>query len=247
MTTRSRLASGALAATLLVCACALLRATPSIERQQSEHLSRSVQVELEYLLYLPPGYDPHGEKRWPLVMFLHGAGERGNDLRMVARHGPPRLVEEGRDFPFVLASPQCPEDDFWSNEKLGALLDALLAGHAIDPSRVYLTGLSMGGFGTWSFGASRSETFAAIAPICGGGSWIDAWRLAKMPVWAFHGEKDEIVPPAESKRMIETLRAQGNENAKLTLYPDAGHDSWTQTYAGPAFFEWLLAQRREGH
>ncbi len=245
MTHRARWASAGLAAVLLFCACALLRAAPAIERQQRAHLSQALQVELDYLLYLPPGYDPKGEQRWPLVLFLHGAGERGNDLRLVARHGPPRLVEEGREFPFVLASPQCPEGSVWSVERLGALLDRLLAEHAIDRARVYVTGLSMGGFGTWSFAASSPERFAAIAPLCGGGSWLDAWHLEDMPIWAFHGEKDEIVPAAESQRMIEILRTHGNEHAKLTLYPDAGHDCWTRTYSDPAFYDWLLAQRRE--
>jgi predicted peptidase len=209
----------------------------------------------DYLLFLPKGYDADPQKEWPLIMFLHGAGERGTNVWLVAVHGPPKLVRSQPDFPFILVSPQCPTDQRWNPEALVKLLDQLEATHRVDKSRVYLTGLSMGGFGTWSLGMRYPERFAAIAPICGGGDWLEVRlssrkngpALKTLPVWAFHGAKDNVVPLSESERMIDVLRtAAGNETAKLTVYPDANHDSWTETYNNPELFKWFLGRRREG-
>jgi predicted peptidase len=209
----------------------------------------------DYLLFLPKGYDADPQKKWPLMMFLHGAGERGTNVWLVAVHGPPKLVRSQPDFPFILVSPQCPTDQLWNPEALTRLLDQIEATQRVDKSRVYLTGLSMGGFGTWTLGMRHPERFAAIAPICGGGDWLEV-RLASrksgpalksLPVWAFHGAKDNVVPLSESERMINVLKgAAGNETAKLTVYPDANHDSWTETYNNPELFKWLLEQGREG-
>ena len=209
----------------------------------------------EYLLFLPKGYEAEPQKKWPLLMFLHGAGERGTNVWLVAVHGPPKLVRSQPDFPFILVSPQCPTDQRWNPEALVKLLDQIEASQRVDKSRVYLTGLSMGGFGTWSLGMRYPERFAAIAPICGGGDWLEVRlgsrkngpALKSLPVWAFHGAKDSVVPLSESERMINVLKtAAGNENAKLTVYPEANHDSWTATYNNPELFEWFLEHRREG-
>src|SRR5262249_25621257 len=150
------------------------------------------------------------EKRWPLMFFLHGAGERGSDVSKVATHGPPKLVAQRHDLPFIIVSPQCPEGHIWSNDILLGLLDEVLATYSADGNRVDLTGLSMGGYGTWSLGISYPERFAAIAPICGGGDLIPlllasgakAEALKTMGVWAFHGGKDPVVPLEESNRMV---------------------------------------------
>ena len=221
--------------------------------QKALSLERTIRtpVSAQYLLFLPKDYDAKDPKRWPLILFLHGAGERGTNISKVAVHGPPKLVKEEPDFPFVVVSPQCPNGERWSNEVLLALLDEVTAKLRIDEKRIYLTGLSMGGFGTWSLGLSNPERFAAIAPICGGGDSLPillpdpkkARALKSLPVWAFHGGKDEVVRPAESERMVEALKKIGNE-AKLTIYPEAGHDSWTATYANPELYSWLLKQRR---
>lgn len=209
-------------------------------------------VEMPYLYYLPPDYAPRSSKRWPLLVFLHGAGERGTNVQRVAIHGPLKLVRQGRQFPFLILAPLCPEGRRWETESLSRFLDAALKKYAVDERRVYLTGLSMGGYGTWSLGLAQPERFAAIAPICGGGMLIDiliarrsnATALQNLPVWAFHGARDTVVPLDESERMVNALRKLGAKEVKLTVYPDAGHDAWTETYNNPEFYDWLLAHRR---
>src|SRR5207237_821789 len=190
-------------------------------------------------------------KRWPLIFFLHGAGERGNDIWKVAVHGPPKIVKDKPDFPFVVVSPQCPSGQCWSNDLLLALLDEVESRYKIDKNRVYLTGLSMGGFGTWNLGLAYPDRFAAIAPICGGGDSVGillpdpkkAKALKTLPVWAFHGAKDNTVKLDESQRMVDALRKIGND-AKLTVYPEAAHDSWTETYNNRALYDWFFQHER---
>ncbi|HLH53471.1 MAG TPA: dienelactone hydrolase family protein [Verrucomicrobiae bacterium] len=208
---------------------------------------------LKYLLFKPKGYDPSSTKRWPLMLFLHGAGERGTDLSKVTVHGPPKIVAEHPDFPFILVSPQCPPGQIWADEPLIGLLDETIAHLKVDPRRVYLTGLSMGGYGTWSLGTKYPERFAAIAPICGGGNLITlllaegprANALKSLGVWAFHGGKDPVVPVVESERIVELLKKIGTRDVKLTVYPEAGHDAWTETYKNPELYDWLLKHERE--
>ena len=209
---------------------------------------------LRYLTHLPPGYDDGSGRKWPVLLFLHGAGERGNDLDLVTVHGPLKQVKAGTNFPFIIVAPQCPADERWSVEPLAQLLDRVIAQHAVDTNRIYLTGISMGGYGTWALGLRHAERFAAMAPVCGGGNIIDAVlgspghveAVRRLPVWAFHGAKDPVVPLSESERMIGALQTRaGNLNAKLTVYPEAEHDSWSETYANPALYEWFLKQRRE--
>jgi predicted peptidase len=199
-------------------------------------------VTLRYLLYLPDEYGKTNRK-WPLILFLHGMGERGEDLELVKKHGPPRLVEEGGEFPFIIVSPQCPGDRLWEVEPLIAVLEEVVSKYAVDEGRIYLTGLSMGGFGTWALAAEYPHRFAAIAPICGGGDPKKARRLRDVPVWVFHGAKDDVVPVGESEKMVKALEECGG-NVKFTVYPEAGHDSWTETYNNPKLYEWFLSQRR---
>lgn len=198
-------------------------------------------VEGEYLLYLPEGYE-EGDEDWPLLLFLHGAGERGDDLEMVKRHGPPKRIEAGDDFPFIVVSPQCPPNQDWDTGFLSALLDEVIAEHRVDESRVYLTGLSMGGYGTWALASEDPERFAAIVPICGGGAAYNVCALKDVPVWTFHGLVDQVVPIEETTKMVRALqRCDGN--VRFTVYPMAGHDSWTETYDNPELYEWLLNHR----
>ena len=209
---------------------------------------------IDYLLYLPKGYDAKDtSKKWPLILFLHGAGERGSDVTKVAVHGPPKLVKNGKDLPFIIVSPQCPAGKWWENDTLVALLDETIAKHNVDTSRVYLTGLSMGGYGTWSLGLKYPDRFAAIAPICGGGQTLDvklvarekAAALKSLGVWAFHGAKDPTVKLEESQRMVAELKQAGCKDVELTVYPEAGHDSWTESYNNPKLFEWFLEHQRK--
>ena len=204
-------------------------------------------VKAQYLLYLPTGY-AESKNQWPLILFLHGAGERGDDLEKVKIHGLPKLIaKEGKELPFVVISPQCPKDGWWSDEAqiemLDALLDHIFYRYRIDQNRIYVTGLSMGGFGTWSLAAKYPDRFAAIAPICGGGDPRDAPRISHLPVWAFHGAKDTIVEPEKSREMADALKKAGSD-VKLTIYPEAGHDSWTETYNNPELYNWFLEHRR---
>jgi len=202
---------------------------------------------IRYLLYVPADYAT-GEKPWPLVLFLHGAGERGDDLEAVKKHGPPRLIGEGKTFPFLCVSPQCPKESWWDRPErtaaLAALLDHLQATLRVAPDRVVLTGLSMGGFGTWALASAEPKRFAALAPICGKGDPAKAGLIAHIPTWVFHGAKDPLVPVTFSEAMVEALKQAGGD-PKFTVYPEAKHDSWTETYANPKFWEWLLAQRRK--
>jgi predicted peptidase len=215
--------------------------SPVVDMQIAKELNRDYKVRLKYLLYLPKDYD--SKKAWPLVLFLHGAGERGNNLNMVKKHGPPKLVAQGKEFPFILVSPQCPAGHWWEPVELSALLDEIVEKQKVDKDRVYVTGLSMGGFGTWSLAAHSPKRFAAIVPICGGGEPIMAMLLPHVPAWVFHGAKDPVVPVARGEAMVNALKAAGG-TVKFTVYPDALHDSWSETYNNPKLYEWLLEQKR---
>lgn len=205
----------------------------------------------KYLLFLPENYNEKNtgrdKDRLPLMMFLHGAGERGDNLNALKMHGPPKIVETDKMFPFIVVSPQCPEGQWWgagdSIEKLNALLDNIIANYNVDPDRVYLTGLSMGGFGTWHLACAFPEKFAAIVPICGGGDVKLAHKITHLPIRVFHGGKDNVVKPEQSTNMVNAVNAAGG-HAKLTLYPEAHHNSWTQTYDNPELYQWLLKQHR---
>lgn len=212
-----------------------------VDRQSAEQLDASVPVHLKYLCYLPPDYGK--QEKWPVLLFLHGSGERGDDLDRVKIHGPPKLIAGGKDFPFIVISPQSPNGRWWQPAELVALLDDVANQYNVDQDRVYCTGLSMGGFGTWALGFYAPDRFAALAPICGGGEKYWAAQFAHVPVWAFHGAKDSGVPLQRSEQMVQALKTAGG-TPKLTVYPEAGHDSWTETYDNPEFYQWLLDQRR---
>ncbi|WP_350352277.1 PHB depolymerase family esterase [Microbacterium sp. A8/3-1] len=200
---------------------------------------------LRYLIHLPDDYDADPDRRWPLVLFLHGAGERGADLELAALHGPPKLADAGHEFPFILVTPQCAASSQWVAElsTLSGLLDEVVAAHRVDPARVSVTGLSMGGYGTWSLAVRYPDRFAAIAPICGGLWMQSAAPIRTVPVWAFHGDADDVVPISATEQIVTELRSLGTD-PQFTRYAGVGHDSWTETYENPRFYDWLLSQRR---
>ena len=177
------------------------------------------------------------------MIFLHGSGERGENLDLVKKNGPPSFVENRPDFPFILVSPQCPDGTWWEIEDLQAMLEKLLDKYRIDRNRIYLTGLSMGGFGTWSWACKYPDQFAAIAPVCGGGDAIFADELKNVPVWAFHGEVDPVVPVKRSVEMVETVNTNGG-SAKMTVYPGVGHDSWINAYNDEELYKWLISNKK---
>jgi len=221
---------------------------------QTEHLFEKEivkKVSLRYLLYLPKDYGKKPNAKWPMILFLHGMGERGNNLELVKKHGIPKIVEKKDDFPFVVVSPQCPINSMWNMmvDELHALVVDAVQRFNIDENRVYLTGLSMGGYGAWHLAAAYPDLFAAVVPICGGmihdkdiSEQIKG--LKDMPIWIFHGAKDETVPVENSKELYDALKKLGG-NVKLTIYPDLGHDSWTVTYDNPALYKWLLKQKKQ--
>lgn len=223
--------------------------TKPSETAQKFSLTQTRTLAADYLLFLPAGYSTNSTKRWPMIFFLHGAGERGSDVWQVAKNGPPKIAATETNFPFIVVSPQCPAGKGWSEDLLLALLDNVETNYAVDTHRVYLTGLSMGGFATWGLGLGHPERFAAIAPIAGGGSVImpygaDKSELQSLAIWAFHGAKDPIVPAEESERMVNLMKRWGVKEVKFTLYPDAEHDCWTQTYANPELYAWFLQHSR---
>lgn len=206
-------------------------------------------IRLDYLLWLPEGYD--AAQPWPLILFLHGSGERGSDVRKVLNHGLPRRLASDLSLPAIIVAPQCPADSDWTlhDDALLTLLDEIAAQYPVDLDRVYLTGLSMGGRETWRLACGNPQRFAAIVAICGRRPYglrseEDAPLISHIPIWVFHGAQDPVVSIEESSRMVAALRRHGAD-VRYTVYADADHDSWTQAYAEDALYPWLFAQRRE--
>jgi len=249
-----------LAAALLCASTMSAQTKPQDKMQKPQKFSRKVTktIRAEYLISFPKDYDAKSKKGFPLIMFLHGVGERGNDVWRANIHGPSKYAAQNPDFPFILVTPLCPGEDVWSNEVLTTLLDEMIKKHNVDEKRIYLTGLSMGGYGAWNLGLTHAKRFAALAPVCGGGERIEILLAARgyagpvkindlrsLPIWVFHGAKDTVVPLEESERMVRALKEAKCENVKLTVYPEAQHDAWTETYNNPKLYEWFLQQKRK--
>ncbi len=204
-----------------------------------------VPVNLDYVLYTPEGYK-ESKKDYPLIVFLHGAGERGEDLSKVSVHGPLNYINQGNKIDAVILAPQCPEGVYWRAHEVAALVKKVIKENRIDESRVYLTGLSMGGYGVWATGGEYPELFAAMAPVCGAiyrPIYRNISHIQKMPIWVFHGALDDVVSPTNSNEMVKTLKAAGSD-VKYTVYPFANHNSWTETYNNPELYKWMLAQKK---
>jgi predicted peptidase len=205
---------------------------------------------IHYWLYLPKSHD--GKTKLPLLLFLHGAGERGDDLEVVKKHGPPKLCTAQpatektaqADWPFITVSPQCAKENRWDAAVLAKLVDHIAASQQADEKRLYVTGLSMGGSGTWSIIAANPDKFAAAVPMCGRGDAAAVEKMVSLPIWVFHGAKDTGSPVTLSQTMVDAIKKAGGEKVKLTIDPDAGHDCWTKAYADPALYRWLLEQKR---
>ena len=198
-----------------------------------------------YILNLPKDFDP--TKRYPLVIFLHGAGERGEDPDKVSAHGYLRHVrEKDADYPCIILAPQCPEKKFWASytESLLAFLDDMCERLPIDRERVYLTGLSMGGTGTWMLAMTDPDRFAAIAPICGSGVCWNIDPLVKLPIYVYHGDLDTAVPLEESVTMVRGVNRRGG-NATLQVLHGVGHNAWDTAYAGDTLMNWFLQYKKE--
>jgi len=233
---------------LLLAICVSLSVNAQVQKalQFSDTKTVSIASDYDYLLFTPKSQKLQENGKLPLIIFLHGAGERGDNIELVKVHGPPKIVESDEDFPFFVLSPQCAADGWWEADKLDMLIDEVVSMNDVDETRIYLTGLSMGGFGTWDLAQLRPNRFAAIAPICGG-SRMNAFRaslLKNVPTWAFHGAMDLVVPLEASSRIVKSLNDAGGD-VKYTIYPMAGHDSWTETYNNPDLYEWFISHRLE--
>ena len=197
------------------------------------------------LIRNPKDFDP--EKRYPVLLFLHGAGTRGNDINKLRNNPFIQVTDAHPNFPFVTIAPLCEKNtwfDMW--ESLRSLVNDITELPFADRDRIYVMGASMGGYATWQLAMSMPECFAAIVPICGGGMYWNAQRLINVPVWAFHGAKDTIVFLEESVKMVEAVNRYGGQ-AKLTVYPENGHDAWSDTYSDPDVFSWLLQHQRKSN
>lgn len=219
----------------------VLFSTGIIQAQQTvENFVR----ETGYLLSLPNEYAADTAKKWPLILFLHGSGESGTDIEKVKLHGPPELIAKGKQFPFIVVSPQSDVPYGWDIEMLYSMLQDLKKKYRVDNDRVYLTGLSMGGFGTLSLAIKYPDEFAAIAPVCGGGDTSGAWKLRHTPTWCFHGAKDDVVPPVGSVNMVNAIR-EYSRDAQLTIFPNANHNSWDSTYkSNDNLYNWFLTHTK---
>ena len=194
--------------------------------------------DIEYLVRYPKNF-VEGEK-YPVILTLHGAGFRGKDVQKLKDYRLFTCTERNDDLPFVIVVPQCNKNTWFDHfETLKEFALEIAGADFTDAARYYLMGVSMGGYGTWQLAMSCPELFAAIVPICGGGMYWNASRLVNVPVWAFHGGKDETVLPEESIKMVEAVKRAGG-NAELTLYPEHKHDVWSDTFRNPRVFEWLL-------
>jgi predicted peptidase len=253
--------SSAMVLALLPLALATAVQADDRDRFEAGTYTDAAGTKLLYRLLKPKDYD--ATKKYPLVLFLHGAGERGNNNSAQLVHGMADFASDKimASYPAFVLAPQCPAGDKWVDvdwsaakhdmpEKPAspmrltlAVIEKLRKEFSIDSDRLYITGLSMGGYGSWDAIQRHPNLFAAAAPICGGGDPKLAGKIAKLPIWAFHGDKDTAVKVERSREMIDAIKAAGG-SPKYTEYPGVGHDSWTATYKNPEFYQWLFAQRR---
>jgi predicted esterase len=201
---------------------------PSLETLKIEEIP----LDEQYLIYLPKEYEDQ-QKPWPLLLFLHGVGQR---------EAPPELIEQGKNFPFIIVAPVIAMPE-WSADFVDSVLNEVTERYRVDEDRIYVTGLSMGGFGTWTIALAYPERFAAIAPICGGGDPEMVESIKHLPVWVFHGAKDDTIPIERAQEMVDALERVGG-NVKFTIYPEGGHDVWRETYNNPELYEWFLKHHR---
>lgn len=241
-----------------------LQSKPDVDKRFEKHVFTKEGASLPYRLLKPDGYDKDGKERYPLVIFLHGIGGRGTDNQTQIRSGVAEFAKEAtrKKHPCFLAVPQCPPDKTWSDISRGArvtptfaakptepaalvleLIDGLCKEYRIDTDRNYLTGLSMGGYGTWDLACRKPERFAAALVVCGGGDPAQASNLAKLPIWVVHNDADPLVPVERSREMIAALKKAGGK-PEYTEYKAAGHDAWTATYKNEEVLDWLFKQKK---
>jgi predicted peptidase len=229
--------------------CTTLHAdTPAPGKQVELSHKVSDQQSVPYLLYLPKDFDAKADKKWPVILFLHGRGESRGPLSIVAKWGPPRMAERGDNLPYIVISPQCPASSRWTADEQQAgvlnLLDHISEKYPVDTSRIYLTGLSMGGYGSWKLAADHGQRFAAVAPVCGKGNPADGEKLKDLPIWVFHGTEDHAVAYQHSVDMVEAIEKAGGKKVRFTSMKHVGHNCWSAAYATPELYQWFDKHRR---
>jgi len=209
--------------------------------------SVSLSCNLSYRTYFPENYN-HRKTKLPIVFFLHGVGERGENLDLVETHGIPKLIKNGKNFPFITVAPQCPFNQWWSRfemiKSLINLVEEVVQKNDVDNSRVYITGLSMGGFGTIALANERSDLFAAALAVCGGADFNNFNSLKNMPLWLLHGSNDDVHPASYSEKIYNKLK-DINTEVKLTIYDGVDHNSWDITYENSDIYNWLLSKQKQ--
>lgn len=210
-----------------------------------DKMETSVKETLNYYLYFPEDYAVDRQEKYPILLFLHGGGESGDSLVTVKRNGPPKLIAQGKKFPFLILAPQNPyQSKWWNTRAVKQLLDSVVTNNNIDTKRIYLTGLSRGGGAAWEMAVQYPDTFAAMAVVCGMAPLPYAsWIHKEMPMWVFHGEDDKSIPVSESDAMVARLNEMGYD-VKFTRYPGVGHDSWIQAYETEELYDWFMEQSK---
>lgn len=235
-----------LAVLCVQCGSTIRAASPAAGKQVEQSFQAKDGGEVPYLLYLPDDFDEQSNTPRPVMLFLHGRGESSGPLSLVAKWGPPQMVERGEKFPFILISPQCPKEDAWSSQtqqsRISQLLDSVVDKFKADKDHIYLAGLSMGGSGSWRMAADHPDRFAAVVPICGRGEIADAGKLKNLPIWVFVGDQDRVFQA--NVDMVEAIRKAGSQSVRLTTLENIGHNSWSAAFASPDLYAWLEKQTR---
>ena len=233
---------------MIVCFALLLQSC--VAQSKSQLIEAEMQTvtteKLSYYLYYPENYESAPEKKFPILLFLHGGGESGDSLVAIKRNGPPKMIVDGKQFPFLILAPQNPyQKKWWNTRAVNQLLDSIVANNRIDKKRIYLTGLSRGGGAAWEMAVQYPEKFAAMAVVCGMTPVpYAAWINKKMPIWVFHGEEDKSISITESETMVNRLIGMGYD-VKFTKYPGVGHNSWVKAYSTEALYEWFMKQEQK--
>ena len=202
--------------------------------------------EISFRTYLPEGYEL-SNANFPIIFFLHGVGERGNDLDLVETHGIPKLIKNNKKFPFITVAPQCPLFEWWSRPEMTSslinLVEKVTQTYKVDKSRIYLTGMSMGGYGSIALANKRPDLFTAMISVCGGADFDNFENLKKLPIWLFHGSEDDVHPASRSEKIYNQLK-DINPDIKLTIYDGIDHNSWDITYDNDDIYDWLLSKNK---
>lgn len=230
---------------LILLSCVVAQsAEPAAGKQVEQTFKTTDGADVGYLLYLPENYAP--STALPVMLFLHGRGESDGPLSVVAKWGPPLSIARGDKLPYILISPQCPKEDNWSSPtqqtRITELLEAVINKFGGNKDRVYLTGLSMGGSGSWRMAADHPERFAAVVPICGRGQIADAGKLKSLPIWVFCGDQDGVFK--DNEQLVKSILEAGSQSIRFTSLENVGHNSWSAAYASPDLYQWLDRQSR---